>query len=378
MSTPPHIAILGAGFGALSSVRALRQRDRNARITLVAPRAELHYLPGSIWIPSGLRTREDLIVPLAPFFKRMDVQHVAADVTGLEEGGRTVLTSAGPVSNDALVIATGGRFIKKLPGIEHAIAPCEGLAAAEQIRDRLRALSGGTIAVGFAGNPQEPTAVRGGPMFEFLFGIDTQLRREGRREPFKLVFFNPSKEPGNRLGAKAVQHLLAEMARRGISTHLGHKMVRFEADKVVTEGGEFAADLILFMPGMTGNTWFDNTALVRSPGGLLQADAQCRVPGHERVYVVGDSGSFPGPDWMPKQAHMADLQARAAAHNLLAGLAGGVQDATFKVELMCIIDALDTGTLVWRTPRRNVLLPPLRLFHWLKGRFEKRYLDQYR
>lgn len=378
MRTPPHITVLGAGFGALSSVRALRQRDRNARITLVAPRAELHYLPGSIWIPSGLRTREDLIVPLAPFFKRMDVQHVAADVTGLEEGGRSVLTSAGPVANDALVIATGGRFIKKLPGIEHAITPCEGIAAAEQIRDRLRAMTGGTIAVGFAGNPQEPTAVRGGPMFEFLFGIDTQLRREGRREQFELVFFNPSTEPGNRLGAKAVQHLLAEMARRNITTHLGHKMLRFEADKVVTEGGEFAADLILFMPGMTGNTWFDNTALVRSPGGLLQADAQCRVPGHERVYVVGDSGSFPGPDWMPKQAHMADLQARAAAHNLLAEMAGGAQDAIFKVELMCIIDALDTGTLVWRTPRRNVLLPPLRLFHWLKGRFEKRYLDQYR
>ena len=376
--TTPHITILGAGFGALSSVRELRQRERHARITLIAPRAELHYLPGSIWIPSGLRTREDLVVPLAPFFARMNVQHVAADVVGLEEGGRTVLTSAGPVSNDALVIATGGRFIKKLPGIEHAITPCEGLAAAEQIRDRLRALSGGTIAVGFAGNPQEPTAVRGGPMFEFLFGIDTQLRREGRREKFELVFFNPSKEPGNRLGAKAVQHLLAEMARRGISTHLGHKMLRFEANKVVTEGGEFAADLILFMPGMTGNTWFDNTALARSPGGLLQADAQCRVPGHERVYVVGDSGSFPGPDWMPKQAHMADLQARAAAQNLLAGWAGGAQEATFKVELMCIIDALDTGTLVWRTPQRNLLLPPMRIFHWLKGRFEKRYLAQYR
>lgn len=376
--TTPHITILGAGFGALSSVRALRQRERNARITLVAPRAELHYLPGSIWIPSGLRTRADLTVPLAPFFARMNVQHIAADVTGLEAGGRTVLTSAGPVSNDALVIATGGRFIKKLPGIEHAITPCEGLAAAEQIRDRLRAMTGGTIAVGFAGNPQEPTAVRGGPMFEFLFGIDTQLRREGRREKFELVFFNPSKEPGNRLGAKAVQHLLAEMARRGISTHLGHKMLRFEANKVVTEGGEFAADLILFMPGMTGNTWFDNTALARSPGGLLQADAQCRVPGHERVYVVGDSGSFPGPDWMPKQAHMADLQAAAVAQNLLAGLTGGVQGATFRVELMCIIDGLDQGSLVWRTPKHNVLLPRSRAFHWLKRSFEQRYLRQYR
>ena len=378
MSTPPQITVLGAGFGALSTVRELRQRDRQAQITLVAPRAELHYLPGIIWIPSGQRTRADLVVPLAPFFKRMNVKYVAADVTGLEEGGRTVLTSAGPVNNDALVIATGGRFIKKLPGIEHAITPCEGIAAAEQIRDRLRAMAGGTIAIGFAGNPQEPTAVRGGPMFEFLFGIDTQLRRESRRGQFKLVFFNPSKEPGNRLGAKTVRSLLAEMARRGITTHLGHKMLRLEANKVVTEGGEFASDLTLFMPGMTGNTWFDNTALPRSPGGLLQADAQCRVPGHEQVYVVGDSGSFPGPDWMPKQAHMADLQAAAAAQNLLAGLAGGTQNATFKVELMCIIDALDKGTLVWRTPTRQTVLPPLRIFHWLKGRFEKRYLAQYR
>jgi NADH dehydrogenase FAD-containing subunit len=59
-----RITILGAGFGALSAVRALRHRDPRAEITLVSPRAELHYLPGIIWIPSGLRTREQLIVPL--------------------------------------------------------------------------------------------------------------------------------------------------------------------------------------------------------------------------------------------------------------------------------------------------------------------------
>ena len=378
MTTPHRTTILGAGFGALSSVRELRKRGYQGAITLVAPRAELHYLPGTIWIPSGLRTREDLVVPLAPFFARTKVQHLAAEVTGLSPDGRTVHTSAGEVANDALVIATGGRFIKKLPGIEHAITPCEGIAAAEKIRDRLRTLTGGTIAVGFAGNPNEQSAVRGGPMFEYMFNIDTQLHRERRRSNFELVFFNPSKEPGQRLGEKAVAHLLAEMARRGIRTHLGHKMVRFEADKVVTEGAEFAADLILFMPGMTGNAWFDHTTLPRSPGGLLQADAQCRVNGMEQVFVVGDSGSFPGPDWMPKQAHMADLQAAAAAQNLLASLAGGVPSATFKVELMCIIDGGNQGSLVLRTPTRNVLLPRTRALHWLKRGFEKRYLSQYR
>jgi len=378
MNTPLKISVIGAGFGALSSVRELRKRDAQAEITLIAPRAELHYLPGIIWIPSGLRTREQLVVPLANFFARMKVRHIAAEVTGLREGGRVADTTAGEVRNDAMVIASGGRFIRKLPGIEHAITPCEGITAAEKIRDRLRALQGGTIAVGFAGNPNEPSAVRGGPMFEFLFGIDEQLKREGRRDRFELVFFNPSKEPGNRLGAKAVQHLLGEMARRNIRTHLGHKLQRFEAEKVVTEGGEFPADLVLFMPGMTGNAWFDQTDLARSPGGLLKADAQCRVAGAEHMYVVGDSGSFPGPDWMPKQAHMADLQAAAAAENLLTGLRGQTPNATFKVELICIIDAIDHGTLVWRTPQHNIILPSSRLFHWAKRWFESAYLRKYR
>jgi len=373
-----RITVLGAGFAGLSAIRHLRRRDPDADITLVAPRAELHYLPGIIWIPSGLRRREDLVLPLDNFLRRTRVRFHAGEATGLRERGRVVLTSAGEVANDGLVIATGGRFIKKLPGIEHAITPCEGIAAAERIRDRLEAMESGRIAVGFAGNPNEPQAMRGGPMFEFLFGIDQQLRREGRRERFDLTFFSPSPEPGNRLGPKAVQHLLGEMRRRGIATHLGHKMVRLEADKVVTEGGEIAADLILFMPGMTGNAWFDATDLPRSPGGLLRADAHCRVPEWERVVVAGDSGSFPGPDWMPKQAHMADLQAVAAATNLLADLRGERSDATFAVELACIVDSLDQGTLIWRTPERNWLLPPNRVFHWAKRGFERRYLQRYR
>lgn len=134
---PPRITVLGSGFGALSTVRELRHRDPTAQITLVAPRAELHYLPGIIWIPSGLRTRADLVVPLDNFLRRMDVHFHAAEVTGLADGGRTVHTTQGDVTNDALVIATGGRFIKKLPGIEHAITPCEGITAAERIGDHM-------------------------------------------------------------------------------------------------------------------------------------------------------------------------------------------------------------------------------------------------
>jgi sulfide:quinone oxidoreductase len=204
------------------------------------------------------------------------------------------------------------------------------------------------------------------------------LRRDGRWEKIGLTFFNPMPNPGNRLGERAVKRLMDEMNKRGINKQLGHKLVGFEADKVKTEGGEFAADLIIFMPGLTGNLWFDNTSLPRSAGGLIKADAQCRVEGNACVYVVGDSGSFPGPDWMPKQAHMADLQGEAAAANLLDELNGKTPAHTFKVELLCIVDSLDAGMLVRRTPDSEMALSPLGLMHRAKAFFESWYLRKYR
>jgi len=220
--------------------------------------------------------------------------------------------------------------------------------------------------------------MRGGPMFEFLFGIESHLRQEKRRERFELVFFTPAEKPGNRLGPRAVEGLMEEMRKREIRSHLGHKLKGFTENRVRTEGGDLDADLILFMPGMTGNQWFDNTDLPRSEGGFVKGDQHCRVEGFERVYVAGDSGSFPGPDWMPKQAHMADLQAKAAVANLLAELKGGEPKETFRVELVCIVDTKDRGILVARNENRNLVLPSLRLFHWMKRGFEWWYLSQYR
>ncbi|MES9943552.1 MAG: FAD/NAD(P)-binding oxidoreductase [Candidatus Thiodiazotropha sp.] len=373
-----RVTIVGSGFAALTAIKTLRSRDKSIDITVVSPKPEFHYLPGSIWIPSGLRKPEDLIIQLDSFFQRMRVNHHPAEATGLSDDGRILQTTEGEIENDGLIIASGGRFIKKLPGIENAITPCEGISATTRIRDRLRELDSGVIAIGFSGNPKEPSAMRGGPMFEFLFGIDRQLRLEGRRENFKLIFFTPAEKPGQRLGPKAVKGLIQEMEKRDIETHLGQKMVKFTATSIVMENHSFDADLILFMPGMTGNQWFDNTKLPRSPGGLIQADDHCRVEGMTNVYVAGDSGSFPGPDWMPKQAHMADLQAAAATKNLLSELKGEPPSETFKVELVCIVDSQTSGMLVARTEKRNIVMPNMAIFHWLKRLFEWWYIRQYR
>lgn len=372
------VTLIGAGFAALTAVRELRKNNAQVEITLIAPKPEFIYYPGLIWIPSGLRSANDLRIDLHNFFKKMDVNYFQASVKGLKENGRVIVTDQGEVENDALIIASGGRFIKKLPGIENVITICEGIPAAEKMRDQLKAMKGGTIALGFGGNPKEPSAMRGGPMFELLFGLDTQLRQEKRRDQFELIFFSPAPQPGKRLGEKAVKGLLREMEKRNIKTHLGHKMKGFESNKVLTEGGEIEADMTLFMPGMTGAAWFQNSGLPLSEGGMIKANAHCQVEGFENVYVAGDSGSYPGPDWLPKQAHMADLQAATAVKNLLLEMKGEAANETFKVELICIVDTLNKGILVFRNTNRTLMMPGSRIFHLLKRFFEWTYLHRFR
>ncbi len=378
MNRPPRITVAGAGFAALTGVRELRKLLPGAEITLVAPRPEFVYLPSLIWVPYGLRKGDELCFDILPLMKKLQVKFVQGSVSGISKDGRVLQTNAGEIENDALLIATGGRYIKKLPGIENVITICEGVAAAEKMRDHLQAMKGGTIAMGFGGNPQEPSAMRGGPMFELLFGLETWLKQRGTREKFRLVFFTPAPQPGKRLGEKAVSKLLQELKKRRIETHLGHKLQSFENNVVKTEGGEIPADLILFMPGMTGPAWIQGTSLPLSPGGMIQADAMARVEGMDRVFVAGDAGSYPGPDWMPKQAHMADLQAAAAAKNIALNLAGKPATEKFRVELLCIIDSLDKGMLVYRGENRGFALPAMRSLHWAKRYFEKAYLRHLR
>ncbi|MGN7611669.1 NAD(P)/FAD-dependent oxidoreductase [Magnetococcales bacterium HHB-1] len=371
-----HVSIIGSGFAALAAIRKLRHLDlaRKLTITLISPKAEFVCLPSLIWVPSGQRDGQAITASLKKFFKENEVIHHAGEARAIKDGGRTVITSAGEVKNDGLIIASGATYMKKAPGLEHTFNPCSGIPAVEAIKRRIQGLSGGTIAMGFAGNPKEPAGVRGGPMFEFLFGLDTQLKQEKRRQNFKLAFFTPMPEPGKRLGPKAVKGLLAAMKKRKIETFLDAKIAGFDAGGVNTNKGRIDSDLTLFLPGMVGSPWFKNTGLPLSAGGFIRGDAKCRVPEHHAVYVAGDAGSFPGPDWKAKQAHMAEIQAYTAATNLYSELKGQEPLKTFRTELVCIVDTLNSGILISRFPRFSLILPPNPLMHWVKQKIEQKIM----
>ncbi|MBF0159272.1 MAG: FAD-dependent oxidoreductase [Magnetococcales bacterium] len=377
------ISIIGNGFAALAAIDHLRCLDRSRHIdlTVISPQASFLYHPSLIWIPSGQRSGTDIQCNLERYFRRHGVTHHAGEAVSIQNQGRTVVTTSGSVTNDGLLIAAGATYLKKAPGIEHTVNPCSGVEAATAIHQQLQAMDSGVIAMGFSSNPAEPEAIRGGPLFEFLFGMDTYLRKIGRRDRFKLIFFAPMSEPGKRLGPKAVKGLLSTMQHRDIETHLGKKIVGFAPRQILLEGQTEAihADMILFLPGMTGSPWLAQTGMELSSGGFLKADSHCRVAGGTKVYVAGDAGSFPGPDWRAKQAHMAELQAKTAVRNLCAELLNQPANHTFRTELICIIDTLDHGIWVSRFDHfnLNLILPPLKPMHRLKQWLESRAMRRY-
>lgn len=372
-----HVVVIGSGFGALKAVEALRRRDPRLGITLTAPEPHFHYWPSLVWVPSGRRDPDELTVDVRDWLARQGAAYHRGRVEAVRDGGRTVVTDTGTLTADGLVVASGGRFLRAIPGIEHALTICEGAASARAIRDRLARLEGGRIVFGFAGNPKHKPAMRGGPLFELLFAVDAQLRRERRRDRFRLAFVTPNPEPGKRLGDRAAERLLQRMERQGVAAHPGRGIERFAADRVVTDREEIASDLTIFMPGMTGPDFLDASELPVTESGHVAVDDRARVNGLERVYAVGDAAAFPGPDWQAKQAHAAELQAEVAARNLVDECRGVVPARTVRHEVICVLDSLDQGIFVYRDARRQVMLPPTRLAHYLKLGLEAKYLRKY-
>ena len=137
MNSPVKITVAGAGFAALTGMKELRKRLPDAELTLVAPNPEFIYLPSLIWVPYGIRKGEDLRFDIQPLLNDLNVNYFAGSVTGMSGDGRVLKTENGDIENDALLIATGGRFIKKLPGIESAITICEGISAAEEMGKKI-------------------------------------------------------------------------------------------------------------------------------------------------------------------------------------------------------------------------------------------------
>ena len=365
-----EILVLGGGFAGVEA--AIEASKNGFDVTLVSDREYIYLYPLSIWIPIGQSGPKDTRVQLSQLSKKHGFSFVKSRVSGIDTQNQRVQLEDGDLNYETLIIALGGAKMQP-EGIEKTLSICGSPEDAKRIRERLEALyekGGGRIAVGFGGSVDDPSAVRGGPVFELLFNIETMLRRKKMRDRFELTFFSPMTDPGKKMGDTALLLLESLFRKRGIARRTGVGIAGFETNAVTfTDGTALQSDLILFTPAGKGLPLLKESGLPVSAAGYARIDDHCRVFGMENVYAIGDAAQIEGPDWIAKQGHLAEAMARVAVKDIAALKKSGQRGArgyAVDLSILCMMDTGDGAALVRRNRERSSVTVLPVVGHWMK------------
>lgn len=369
-----HILILGGGFAGVDAAAHLRKHGY--RVTLVSDRDYFYIYPTSIWIPTGKATLQDVKVDLKALKRAHGFEIIIDGVAKIEAAANRVTLVSGNVLEeyDYLVVALGAHKMVH-PGIEHTLSICGNPLEAPRIKrriDDLIAQGSGQIAFGFGGNPNDPSAVRGGPAFELFFNLHNLLKRKGIRDRFEMTFFAPMAKPGARMGEQALGMMDTMFKRSNFKKQFGKKIKRFEEDGVVFEDdSKLASDFTMFIPAGDGHRVVKESDLPTNEAGFVKTNDFCEVllDGNvSNVYAAGDVVALEGPEWRAKQGHIAEVMAKNIAFNIAQRDKGSDKRKGYSshLNILCVMDTGDGAGFVFRNHKKAFMVPMPVLGHWMK------------
>lgn len=288
---PRSVVVVGAGLAGAQTVAALRAHGFDGRITLLGAEGvppydrpplskELLTRPEPVWLSADLGVDVEVLA---------DDVRLAEPAVALTEGpdGVTVTTARGTVAADAVVLAVGS-----VPLVPPGFAASSLLHTAADA-DRLRGALHGTpglrlviVGAGWIGAEVAGVAADAGADVTVLEAAGAPLSRQ--------------------LGPDVGALLTGWYADAGVRLRTGAAVASVEDSGVVLADGEHvAADLVLTAVGARpASGWLAGTLPLDARGALL-VDGDGRVPGHPRVWAVGDVasrahpvfGTVPGGHW---------------------------------------------------------------------------------
>jgi sulfide:quinone oxidoreductase len=365
------VLILGGGFAGVEAAIYLRKQELD--VTLVSDRDYFYIYPTSIWIPTGEATKEDVSVPLDELAFAYGFKVIVDPVTKIEAKEKKITLESGRVLDeyDYIVVALGQGKIQ-MKGMEHTLSICGKPEEATELYERLDALAlrnSGKIAMGFGGNPKDPSAVRGGPAFEVLFNVDTYLKRKGIRDNFELTFFAPMEKPGQKMGDKALVMMDKMFKMTNINKKVGSKITSFEADGIAFEdGSKLESDLTMFISAGTGHSIIADSGLPLSEAGFVVTNEYNEIEGFEHIYAIGDTAALMGPDWKAKQGHVAEVMAKNVAYNIFQHQQNidSKQSYMDHLNILCVMDTGNGAAFVYRDDKGGKMIPLPIIGHWMK------------
>jgi len=401
-SAPAQRAVvLGSSFAGMTAALDLRkQLDDRHEVVVLDPRDHFTFIPSLIWLPFGIRDKDDITFPLAPLYERKEIRFVNEAAGAVDVEGHTVTTASGEeISYDKLLVATGPRLaFEKIPGLgpedgyTQSVCNLEHAEQAAAAWDRFLE-NPGPVVVG--------TAQGGscfGASYEFLFNVRHRIRKAGLEKEAPVTFVSSEPYLGHfGLGgvgdsARRVEEFLEHLGIEGISSA---SIAAVRDGEIELEGGRalpFAYSMIV--PPFAGVDAVRESEGLANPVGFVPIDDRFRHPDQEDVYAAGVATAIappektPVPAGVPKTGQMSEEMAKVAAHNIAADIEGSEhrQMPLADLSAICVLDAGNNGIIFKAdhvlshgihagddVPSAKVMSGPQA--HWAKLAFERYFLS---
>ncbi|MCG2671073.1 NAD(P)/FAD-dependent oxidoreductase [Bradyrhizobium sp. GCM10023182] len=398
-----EVVVVGAGLsGTLMAYELLPQLRSGDRLTLVAQGALYHFVPSNPWVAVGWRKRDEIEIDLAGIMSRKGVRLLTQGAKRVHPTeNRVELSDGSSIDYDYLVVATGPELaFDEIPGLgpqgyTQSICHVDHAARAKEAFEILAA-NPGPVVIG---------AVQGascfGPAYEFLFILETELRRRKLRDRVPMTFVTSEPYIGH-LGLDGVGDtkglLESEMREKHIkwitnarvdSVSSGLMSVEELADNGTTHKAHdlpFAYSMML--PAFRGVEAVRGIEKLTNPRGFVIVDKHQQNPTFPNVFAVGvcvaiaPVGATPVPVGVPKTGFMIESMVTATAMNIGALLRGKTPTAQPTWNAICLADFGDSGVAFLAQPQ----IPPRNVnwsskgewVHYAKVAFEKYFLRKMR
>ncbi len=328
----PRVVIVGAGFGGLAAARALAHAP--AEVVVLDAKNHHTFQPLLYQVATAALSPAAIAWPIRHLLKtQANAQVLMSQVVGVEPAAHQVLTAAGPIAYDQLVIAAGAThsyfghdpwapFAPGLKTLEDALdirrrilSAFERAELAGQDHDELERVADGKPlhtfpqpALGKA-TPELTTfvVVGGGPTGVELAGAIAEIARDALKSEFRHI--DPAMahivlvEAGARILPTFPESLAADAARRlaryGVEVMTGATVVEIDATGVTLEHGRIAAATVLWAAGVRASTLTAGLPGEHDRAGRARVAADLSLPGHPDIFVIGDGAALAPPDGKP-------------------------------------------------------------------------------
>ncbi|XXF79050.1 NAD(P)/FAD-dependent oxidoreductase [Myxococcaceae bacterium GXIMD 01537] len=300
----PHVVIIGGGFGGLNAAKALH--GARVRITLVDRTNHHLFQPLLYQVATASLSPSDIAVPIRSVFtQQRNVRVLMAEARGVDLQGQRVLLDEGALDYDYLVLAAGAAnsYFGNDAWAEHAWG-LKDLRDALSIRERmLRALE--------AAEREPDEAVRrrlltfvvigGGPTGVEMAGAFAELARKVLARDFRAI--DPASarvvlvEAGPRV-LRAFPESLGQSARQqleslGVTVWEQHRVKDIDAQGVLlADGTRLASANVIWAAGVKAEPLAHTLGVELDRAGRVKVGEDCSVPGHSRVFVIGDMAAM--------------------------------------------------------------------------------------